>query len=90
MNKNYKIQDDLLLQKVVNETVVLAPLTGDYFSLNEVGSRMVELFKELGSIDLVVKAIAEEYSAPEVEIKRDLIALLDEMVKHGVVEVVGA
>jgi len=88
--KRYKIQDDLLLQKVVNETVILDPESGDYFSLDEVGSRMIELFKETGSVDEAVKAMALEYKAAEVDIECDMIALLDEMAQHGIIEEVGA
>ncbi|NOY63479.1 MAG: PqqD family protein [Gammaproteobacteria bacterium] len=82
----YKIQDDLLLQKVVDETVILDPESGDYFSLDEIGSRMIELFKKNGSVKQAVKAMAEEYSASEADIERDMIALLDEMVQHGIVD----
>ncbi len=86
--KSYKIQDDVFLQKVVNETVILAPDNGNYFSLDEVGSRMIELFRETGSVEKTVAAMAQEYNAAEVDIERDLVTLLDEMVQHGVVEAI--
>ncbi len=82
----YKIQDDLLLQKVVDETVILDPASGDYFSLDEIGTRMIELFRETGSVDETVKSMVQEYDGDEDKIKRDLIILLDEMAQHGVVE----
>ncbi|MBV1888803.1 MAG: PqqD family protein [Proteobacteria bacterium] len=84
--KRYKIQDDLLLQKVVDETVILDPVSGNYFSLDEVGSRMIELFRETGSVEESVKAMVQEYKATEADIERDMIALLDEMVQHGIIE----
>lgn len=86
--KCYKIQDDVFLQKVVNETVILAPDSGNYFSLDEIGSRMIELFRETGSVEKTVTAMAQEYNAAEVDIERDLVTLLDEMVEHGVVEAI--
>ncbi|VAW85178.1 hypothetical protein MNBD_GAMMA17-1778 [hydrothermal vent metagenome] len=88
--KQYKIQDDLLLQKVVDEMVILDPESGNYFSLDEVGSRMIELFRETGSVAEVVKAMAQEYKAIDSDIESDMITLLDEMVRHGVVKVVGS
>ena len=87
---HYKIQDDLLLQKVVDETVILDPESGDYFSLDEVGSRMIELFRDKGSIDATVKAMIQEYNVDEASVERDLISLLDEMAQHGIVEKVGS
>ncbi len=48
--KCYKIQDDVFLQKVVNETVILAPDSGNYFSLDEIGSRMVILFPHFANL----------------------------------------
>lgn len=83
---NYKIQGDVFLQKVVNETVILAPETGNYFSLDEVGSRMIELFRQTGSIEQTVAALVREYDAPQADIKRDLLALLEDMAQQGVVE----
>ncbi len=83
---NYKIQDDVFLQKVVNETVILAPETGNYFSLDEVGSRMIELFRQTGSIEQTVAALVREYDAPQADIERDLLALLEDMAQQGVVE----
>jgi len=88
--KQYKIQDDLLLQKVVDEMVILDPESGNYFSLDEVGSRMIELFRETGSVAEVVKAMAQEYKAIDSDIESDMITLLDEMVRHGVVKIVGS
>ena len=82
----YRFQNDLLLQKVVDETVILDPESGDYFSLDEIGSRMIELFRSTCSVDQTVKAMAQEYDADEAKIERDLITLLDEMAKHGIVE----
>ncbi len=87
---HYKIQDGLLLQKVVNETVILTPESGDYFSLDEVGSRMIELFRETGSVGETVKSMLQEYDGAEADIKRDLITLLDEMAQHGIVEKLGS
>ncbi len=83
---NYKIQDDVFLQKVVNETVILAPETGNYFSLDEVGSRMIELFRQTGSVEQTVAALVQEYDAPQADIERDLLALLEDMAQQGVVE----
>ena len=83
---SYKIQDDVFLQKVVNETVILAPESGNYFSLDEVGSRMIELFRQTGSIEQTVAALVREYDAPQADIKRDLLALLEDMAQQGVVE----
>ena len=88
--KQYKIQDDLLLQKVMDEMVILDPESGNYFSLDEIGSRMIELFRETGSVAEVVKAMAQEYKAIDSDIESDMITLLDEMVRHGVVKVVGS
>ncbi len=88
--KQYKIQDDLLLQKVMDEMVILDPESGNYFSLDEIGSRMIELFRETGSVAEAVKAMTQEYKAIDSDIESDMITLLDEMVRHGVVKVVGS
>jgi hypothetical protein len=82
----YRITSDVLLQEVAGEAVLLNLKDGVYFSLDEVGARMILLFREHNDLDLVVAALEAEYEAPGDQIRGDMVRLLEEMVLHGLVE----
>jgi hypothetical protein len=86
----YRIADDLLLQEVGDEAVLLNLRDGVYFSLDEVGTRMVRLLREHGDLDLAVATLEAEYAAPRDRILADMLTLLEEMASHGLVERVEA
>jgi hypothetical protein len=86
----YRVASDLLLQEVGDEAVLLNLKDGVYFSLNEVGTRMVQLLRKHGDLDLAVATLEAEYEAPRAQIRADMVTLLEEMVSHGLVERVEA
>ncbi|MGD8913462.1 MAG: PqqD family protein [Candidatus Thiodiazotropha sp.] len=82
----YEIKRDLLLQAVADETVILDPSTGNYYTLDSVGTRMVELLQNTKSIDAVVEGILAEYESSAVTVRNDLFELLEAMAEHGLVK----
>jgi hypothetical protein len=82
----YTIKTNLLLQAVADETVILDPITGNYYTLDAVGTRMVELLQETGSIDAVVAGVVAEYESVDTIVRSDLQELLEAMAEHGLVE----
>ncbi len=84
--QTYRISEQLLLQAVNEEMVILDPDSGRYFTLNEVGSEMLGRFREKGDIDDTVAYIASRYEVGEETARRDLLALLDDLVTHGLAE----
>ena len=42
----YKLKEDVLAQKVVDEMVILEPENGEYFTVNGVGTEMISLLEE--------------------------------------------
>lgn len=83
---SYRIPDELLVQTVREESVILDPATGNYFTLNEVGTRMVQLYRESGDADRVVQAIVSEYAVDDATARNDLQRLLADMAAHGLAE----
>ena len=85
----YEIPDNLLLQSVADEKVILDPATGNYYTLDTVGARMIDLLRESGSIDTTVSAIVSEYAVSAQDAQRDLIELLANMAQHGLLQKTG-
>jgi hypothetical protein len=79
-------QRDRVLAQHADDSVVLLDLDGgEYFTLNEVGSRVWELCDGSHSILQMIAILAEEYDAPEHEIERDVERLLAELADEKLV-----
>lgn len=84
----YQLKPNLLLQAVAGETVILDPDSGEYYTLDDVGSRMITLYRDCGSLEDAVAALVEEYEADAATVRQDLEALLQEMEAQGLAELV--
>jgi hypothetical protein len=65
------------------ETVLLNTHTGRYYLLDAVGQRMWNLILDLGQVGLVLDSLVEEYNVPENQLERDLLDLVDELERNG-------
>jgi hypothetical protein len=82
----YIIPDRLLLQAVSDEKVILDPDSGNYYTLDVVGAKMIDLLCESGSIEKTISGIVAEYEVSEESAHTDLIELLEKMAEHGLVQ----
>lgn len=80
---NYQLAENVLFQKVAEETVILEPETGEYYTLNAVGTFMVEQFQQGHSKIEVVNLVLKKYLTTEVEATQDIEELLTQMLKQG-------
>ena len=79
----YKIKEQALLQEVGDETVILNLDSGEYFTLDNIGTRMIQLFQEQSDPKSVAAKITEEYEVAFDQAYSDLNNLLEEMAEHG-------
>jgi pyrroloquinoline quinone biosynthesis protein D len=78
-------RDNVLTQETSDGLVLLDPDGGEYFSLNEVGSRVWELCDGTRTVGDVVGVLAEEFDAPGETIRDDVLELLEELAAEGLV-----
>lgn len=83
---SYRIPESILIQSVANESVLLETDSGNYFTLDEVGSRMIELYRLNHSIEQTAVQMAKEFEVSEQTARNDLIQLLETMQQNGLVE----
>ena len=80
------VPDTVLFRELDGESVLLNLETESYLGLDAVGTRMWALFSTLPSIQAAYDTLLSEYDvAPEV-LRRDVEALLDQMIEHGLVQ----
>jgi len=82
---SYTITEHALLQDVGDETVILNLDSGEYFTLDAIGTQMVKLFKEDPDPAAVATKITKKYDVDFDQAQSDLIKLLEEMMAHGLV-----
>jgi len=80
---NYQLAENVLFQKVAEETVILEPETGEYYTLNAIGTFMVEQFQQGYSKVDVINLVLEKYQTTEAEVTQDIEELLTHMLKQG-------
>ena len=79
----YKLAENVLFQKVAEETVILEPETGEYYTLNAVGTFIVDQFQLGYSRENVINLVLEKYQTSEVEVSQDIEELLTQLLKQG-------
>ncbi|MFT4746486.1 MAG: hypothetical protein ACI8XG_000559 [Congregibacter sp.] len=79
----YKLADNVLFQKVAEETVILEPETGEYFTLDAVGTFMIETLQSGRNMKQTLLAINDNYDTNGADIARDLTNLVAEMQQKG-------
>jgi hypothetical protein len=71
----------------VDEMVLLDLVHGLYFSLDDVGARMFVLITERGELKAVHQALLEEYAVDSQQLEQDLLALTEQLVANGLLQI---
>lgn len=69
------------------EVVVLDMESGQYYGLNEVGARILELVQEPQSVEAIVEALSKEYDVEKSRLEQDVVGFLQDMESHRIIEV---
>lgn len=79
--------DEVLFQEVGGEAILLSLSSESYFGLNSVGTRIWALLGENTSLQHAFDTLCVEYDATPEQLQSDLLALVDDMAKVGLVQV---
>jgi len=82
------IPADILYQNVEGEAVLLDLRGEQYYSLDEVGTRVWALLAEHGDLDIVCSQLLVRYDVDEATLRRDLRLFVLELVEKGLVDIV--
>jgi hypothetical protein len=80
---------DVLSQSVDGRVVVLNLTTGQYYGLNEIGSRIWSLLTEGSTLNQAAKTLLTEYSVVEERLRIDLLQFVRGLLDAKLVEVPG-
>ncbi|MFC4700828.1 PqqD family protein [Glaciecola siphonariae] len=80
-----KIGDNALMQKVSDEMVILDSQSGQYYTLNDMATEMLEHLQNGRSIEEVSALICKEYEVSKAEVNKDLTSMVNTLLEKQLV-----
>lgn len=87
--KQVSVPTDILMRELDGEAVLLNLNSERYFGLDKVGTRMWTALCKFESIQAAYEVLISEYDVDADLLRRDLNALVEKLLKHGLVEFSG-
>jgi hypothetical protein len=88
LDKRATIPDSVILRAVGEEAVLLNLNTNQYYSLNPVGLRMLEILTQSATSGQALATLLEEYAVEPAELESDLHELQEQLLSQGLIELV--
>jgi len=85
----WKLSPDVVFRDLDGEAVILDLVSGTYFGLNEVGTRIWRLVDEGRDASQIVNVLASEYQADRETIARDITRLIDDLRTRRLIVAIG-
>ncbi len=85
LNIQYELSSEAIVQEVNGESVILDLKSEQYFSLNEVGTRVWQILREQPLLADVYQTLLDEYDIDEETLGRDLETLMNMLISEGLV-----
>ena len=88
MDTIVKVVEGISVAELEGEAVLPDINSGQYFGLNEVGVRIMDLLKEPSSIQAVIEVLIQEFEVEDDQLRDDIVVFLEDMAKHELIQVV--
>ena len=85
LDQRIAVSSDALFQEVEGEAVILDLAQGQYFGLDEVGTRIWQLLQTHGTVRAVFDQMLDEFDVEPERLEADLEALLQALADSGLV-----
>ena len=82
-----RVSSGTLYRELQGESVLLQLDSGEYFGLDEVGTRIWQLIVEKGDLAEVEAAMLEEFDVDKAALSNDLSRLVDQLVAKRLIEI---
>jgi hypothetical protein len=81
---------DVLMQKVGDDSILLNLNTENYFSLDEIGTRIIDTLQESDSVAQAVGKLVGIYEVDEDKLTKDAVRLIEECEQNGLLQITQA
>ncbi len=86
--KTVRLSPDVLFQDVEGEAVLLDLSGGEYYGLNEVGTRFWSIATGTSRMDEIFAQLLADFDVDAATLEADLAAFLDEMCGAGLIDLI--
>jgi hypothetical protein len=86
---SFRVAETQLSCKLSGEAVILNLSDGNYYGLNEVGTRIWELLQENRSLGQIEIALIDEYDVAQDECRRETEELVRQFLAKGLLRIAG-
>ena len=81
------VSQNLAVADLGDEAVLLDPSTGNYYALNEVAARILELATSETTVDMIVTALLDEYDVDRERLEADVSVFVQDLEAKGLLDV---
>jgi hypothetical protein len=85
-----RMAKDVLMQKVGDDSILLNLNTENYFSLDEIGTRIINTLQESDSVAQAVGKLVGIYEVDEDKLTKDAVRLIEECEQNGLLQITQA
>lgn len=82
-----KIPDDVLISNLQDESVILNLDSERYYGLDSIGTRILSVLTTSDSIEAAYDRLVQEYDVDDQVLREDLLALVENLVEQGLVQI---
>jgi hypothetical protein len=79
-----RVPDDVLISNLQQDSVILNLDSERYYGLDDVGTRFLTALNTSDSIEAAYEALRNEYDVDAQSLRKDLIELIENLVKQGI------
>lgn len=85
-----RLAEDVLMQKVGDDAILLNLNTENYFTLDEVGTRIINTLQESDSVKQAIGKLVGIYEVDEGTLTTDAVRLVEDCEQHGLLQITEA
>ena len=79
-----RVPDDVLISNLQEESVILNLDSERYYGLDDVGTRFLSVLNTSDSIEAAYVVLRDEYNVDAHSLRQDLLELVEDLVKQGI------
>jgi len=88
MSSRVAVPSSVLFRNLQGETVLLHLASGQYFSLDQVGTCIWEALRAQGTLSGALSALLAAFTVEEAQAREDVLRFVAQLESHGLVELV--
>ena len=79
-----RVPDEVLISNLQEESVILNLDSERYYGLDHVGTRFLSVLNTSDSIEAAYEVLRDEYDIDSQNLRQDLLELVEDLVKQGI------